>query len=366
MKTANNNRWILLSLILGLSGAAAQLASGPGGVNFDAAAGYDAGSKNFRSKDGVLTLAIVTHTAGNGFFNPTYVGATAAAREFTQSGLPVKLLRLGSPSSSDDIPAELAILRQTLANPKLDGLAMSTPQVGAYKDIVNKAFELGIPVATFNSYDASLPRRKQISHTGQNSSAATIAGDELVNDLILRKVTRGKIIMLNFTTAGNVEVDNRVKAAAGTARASLRVANLTGIVVDDGQGVGVDVRGSLKDATNDIVTLIKTTPDVVGFFAPNGAITPALGAAVRQLGQQGKLSTYGFDLGPAQLDYIRDGSLTGSLGQQPFLQGYWPIKQLVLQIDRGVSAANLDTRAEVVTRSNLARFRTLVKTRFTN
>ena len=50
---------------------------------------------------------------------------------------------------------------------------------------------------------------------------------------------------------------------------------------------------------------------------------------------------------------MKSGDLTGALGQQPFLQGFWPVMQLYLQIDRGVAAANLDTRAQVVTKDNV-------------
>jgi simple sugar transport system substrate-binding protein len=68
----------------------------------------------------------------------------------------------------------------------------------------------------------------------------------------------------------------------------------------------------------------------------------------------GKICAYGFDLPPSQLESIKAGDLTGSLGQQPFLQGFWPVMQLYLQIDRGISAANLDTRAQLVTKDNVA------------
>ena len=51
---------------------------------------------------------------------------------------------------------------------------------------------------------------------------------------------------------------------------------------------------------------------------------------------------------------LKRGDLTGSLGQQPFLQGFWPVMQLYLQIDRGIAAANLDTRAQLVTKDTVA------------
>jgi simple sugar transport system substrate-binding protein len=43
----------------------------------------------------------------------------------------------------------------------------------------------------------------------------------------------------------------------------------------------------------------------------------------------------------------------GSLGQQPFLQGFYPVVQLYLQLDRNISGANLDTRAQLVTKDNV-------------
>ena len=50
-----------------------------GGYSFGDAAKENETTKDFHSKDGKLTFAIVTHTAGNGFFDPVYVGATVAA-----------------------------------------------------------------------------------------------------------------------------------------------------------------------------------------------------------------------------------------------------------------------------------------------
>ena len=81
-------------------------------------------------------------------------------------------------------------------------------------------------------------------------------------------------------------------------------------------------------------------------------MTPALGDAISQLKKNGQICAFGFDLGPKQQEQIRTGALTGSLGQQPFLQGFWPVMQLYLQIDRGISAANLDTRAQLVTKDD--------------
>ncbi len=318
-----------------------------GGYSFEEAAAEDPNTKNHRSNDGVLTFAIITHTAGNGFFDPTYTGAKVAA-----DLVGVNLLMLGSEAPVDDIPRELEIINQIMQDPTLDGLIITTPQVGAYDDIVARAEEIGIPVATTNSFDPTIRSRNQISHTGQQSSAAAIGGEALAQCVIDSGKT-GSIIFPSTTTLGNVEVNRRVTASFEAAVKSLNDAGKLGdFTVDAGpENIGIDV--DANNIVNSIVSLIESRGDVVGIMGNNGFVTPAIVDAVAQLGVGSEVCAYGFDLGPKQLDGIRAGNLDGSLGQQPFLQGFWPVMQLYLQIDRGVTAADLDTKAQLIDASNV-------------
>ena len=190
------------------TGAFAQsgsVAKAVGGYTFDDAAKEAPGTKNFHSADGHLTFAIVTHTAGNGFFDPVYVGATVAGNM-----IGAKILLLGSESPVDDPAREIEILNQVIQDPTIDGIIMTTPQAGAYDDIVKAAEKSGIPVATTNSFDGGIYHRLGISHTGQDASAAAIAGAALVQCLIDRKVEKGSILFPSSTAMGNIEVNNRV------------------------------------------------------------------------------------------------------------------------------------------------------------
>ena len=339
------------SICLFATSALAQSGSVPkavGGYGFDEAAKEAPGTKNFNSADGRLTFAIVTHTAGNGFFDPVYVGARVAGNM-----IGAKILLLGSESPTDDPAREIEILNQILQDPTIDGLIMTTPQVGAYNDIVKAAEAKGIPVATTNSYDGTIRNRNGISHTGQDASAAAIAGEALVECLAKRGIAKGSIILPNDTAMGNVEVNNRVTAAYRAIVAALKKSGkLANFKVDAGpESVGVSA--DMNNPVNSIISLIESRGDVVGAFAGNNVFTPALAKAVAQTKNTGKMCAYGFDLGPAQQEALRSGALTGALGQQPFLQGFWPVMQLYLQIDRGISAANLDTRAQIVTKETV-------------
>lgn len=343
--------FIASALCLFSTGAFAQSGSidkAVGGYSFDEAAKEAPTTKDFHSNDGQLTFAIVTHTAGNGFFDPVYTGARMAG-----DLIGAKILLLGSESPTDDPAREIEILNQIIQDPTLDGLIMTTPQVGAYDDIVKTAMANGIPVATTNSFDGTIHNRNGISHTGQDASAAAIAGEALVKCLQERGITSGTILLPNDTAMGNIEVNNRVTAAYGAIVKSLNDAGTLGNFKIDAGPESVGVSADMNDPVNSIISLIESRGDVVGAFAGNNVFTPALAKAVAQTGNTGKMCAYGFDLGPAQQEALRSGDLTGALGQQPFLQGFWPVMQLYLEIDRGISAANLDTRAQLVTKKTV-------------
>ena len=324
------------------------LSKAVGGYSFEDAVKEAPGTKDFNSKDGKLTFAIITHTAGNGFFDPVYVGAKLAA-----DMVGANLLMLGSEAPVDDIPRELEIINQAVQDPTIDGFIITTPQAGAYNDIVKGLLDKGIPVATTNSFDGTLYDRSAISHTGQDATAAAIGGEALARCVLASGAEGGSIIFPSTTTLGNVEVNNRITAAFTAAVATLALEGKLGnFKVDAGpENIGIDV--DANNPVGSIVSLIESRGDVVGIMGANGFVTPAIGDAVAQLNMGDKVCSYGFDLGPKQQEQLKSGALDGALGQQPFLQGFWPVMQLYLQIDRGISAANLDTRAQLVTKDTV-------------
>ena len=349
----SSKRTFILAAVCSLfaTGAFAQtgiLDNAVGGYTFKDAAMESPDTKNYNSADGKLTFAIVTHTAGNGFFDPVYTGAKVAAELFG-----INLIMLGSEAPVDDIPREIEIINQVIQDPTIDGLILTTPQSGAYDDIVKSLLDRGVHVATTNSYDGAIYNRNGISHTGQDASAAAIGGEAMAKCILDGGVSGGTIVFPSTTTLGNVEVNNRITAAfEATVKALNAAGKLGDFVVDAGpENIGIDV--DKDNIVASVVSLIESRGDVVGAFAANGFVTPALGNAIAQLNVGDKVCSFGFDLGPAQQEQIKAGHLDGSLGQQPFLQGFWPVAQLYLEIDRGIAAANLDTRAQLVTKEGV-------------
>ena len=55
--------------------------------------------------------------------------------------------------------------------------------------------------------------RNGVGHTGQDAAAAAIGGEAMAQCVIKSGAKGGSIVFPNTTTLGNVEVNNRVKAA---------------------------------------------------------------------------------------------------------------------------------------------------------
>ena len=108
---------------------------------------------------------------------------------------------------------------------------------------MKKLEEKGVVVATTNSFDGTLFDRSNISHTGQDASAAAIGGEAIVKCLIKNNIKSGSILFPNTVPVGNIEVNNRVTAAFQATLKALKANNmLANFKVDAGpNNIGVDV-----------------------------------------------------------------------------------------------------------------------------
>ena len=51
--------------------------------------------------------------------------------------------------------------------------------------------------------------------------------------------------------------------------------------------------------------------------------------------------------------WIQDGTIAGTVDQQPYLQGYMPIVQLALYCRHGIEPCDMDAGANLVTKKNV-------------
>ena len=296
-----------------------------GGYSFDEAAAEAAGTKDFHSADGHLTFAIVTHTAGNGFFDPVYVGAKVAGNL-----IGANILLLGSESPIDDPAREIEILNQIVQDPTIDGLIMTTPQVGAYNDIVKAAEAAGIPVATTNSFDGTHPepQRHQPHRPGRLGGRDRRRGAGR-SACSTRASTGGSIVLPSSTAMGNIEVNNRVTSAFNAIVKTLNDAGK----LDELQGRRRSGEHRHRHQPERPGQRHRVAVRVARRRGRRLRRQQRLHAGARQGGRADwarptrSAPTASTSVRRSRRR-IAAGDLTGSLGQQPFLQGFWPVMQL--------------------------------------
>jgi simple sugar transport system substrate-binding protein len=247
-----------------------------------------------------LTFAMVTHSDEGSFWTVVKKGAEQAAKD---EG--VKLI--WSPSNND--PQKQAQLIDAAVSQKVDGLAVSVPNVDAIKGPLAKARAAGIPIITLNSGVDDYKALGAITHVGQTETiAGKAAGEKL-------KAAGAKKVLCIIHEQNNIGLQQRcqgVKQGFG------------GTVTD------LQVKGTADVATSqtEIKSKLQADKSYDAVIALNPDIGEAAKTAIKGAGSSAKLAT--FDLSPDVIKDIQAGNILFAVDQQQYLQGYLPIVFLKL------------------------------------
>jgi ribose transport system substrate-binding protein len=130
----------------------------------------------------------------------------------------------------------------------------------------------------------------------------------------------------------------------------------------------VDVRGDEIDQTRakrNVEDALAAMPDVsclVGFYSYN---TPRIYEVLKEAGKLGKIKIIGFDEDPITLGGVKEGSIVGTVVQQPFQWGYQGMKLMAKYIegDKSGIPANgiIIVPGKVIDKSNVDDFMAQMK-----
>ena len=96
----------------------------------------------------------------------------------------------------------------------------------------------------------------------------------------------------------------------------------TDITLVDTRSDGMD-QTRAKSNVSDVLTADPSINCLVGFYSYN---TPQIYAAVKEAGQLGKITIVGFDDDPVTLGGVKEGTIAGTVVQQPFEWAYQGMK----------------------------------------
>ena len=275
-------------------------------------------------------FTFVNHVTTNTFFTATQYGLQDAA----------KILGIPTPQwtgSANSVVSEMVNSLNVAIAGKVNGIATTLIDPTAFNTPVNKALAAGIPVVAYN---ADEPGNNRMCYIGQsNQSAGAAAAHRIVS-----AVPKGSLIGMVIATPGSGNIQPRIDGAKPVFTAA-------------GLETAVVAGGALQAAE---ITAVQAWyqghKNVKYFYAVDSGDAIAVATCIAKNKLQGKVGGSGWDIGTPVLQGVQNGSLTFTIDQQAYLQGFVSTVQLFLyNISAGLmKPCDTDTGLGFVTKANVA------------
>jgi LacI family transcriptional regulator len=276
------------------------------------------------------SIAVVYPGGEKYFWNEVENGIDAAAREFESSGLSVVKYR----TDKFDVGEQQKILQRIMAD-GLDGVAVAPAHAAKLNSLIGKLGTRKIPVVTFN-HDA--PKSVRLSYVGQDLVRSGVLAADLMA-LFLQK--KGTVVILRHRT-GVVE----------------RETGFTKRMEQEYPGVRIIERFDCRHSEGKAYTIARElcrknrNPD--GLFVTNAYVF-MVGRALQEAHMENKVAVVGFDMTEETDHLIRNGVIDAVITQEPYRQGYEPVRILhdFLYRDAIPDHPILYTKSEIILRGNV-------------
>ena len=204
---------------------------------------------------------------------------------------------------------------------------------------INRAVERGVPVATFN-----------VETTTENGRLFFVGAD-----LYEQGVRAGEVMAEELGGEGKVAVMTGFFSVEG--HEQRRLGFLEAL---EENAPNVEIAGQVETldqndtAYTQTVDFLNSNPDLNGIFVAAGGQIGA-GNAVKDQGKAGEITIICYDYIPETMEMVEDGTITGTIGQNPYAQGHDPAIRLYNYLVGGVvpPAGRLLTFSRFVTQENI-------------
>lgn len=279
-----------------------------------------------------IKIAVTCYNTTNPYFTPTRYGAEDAGGQ-----LGIDMRWTGVPDGNT--VAQIAQFKE-LVNTGYEAIVVIPLEADAWIAPIKRAMSAGVLVVTANS---DSPQSGRELFFGQD-----LVGAAEVQGRMLAKLTggKGKVAMTNCAP-GLLALDQRIEGAKkGTIAGGLTPVGIYNTNPSD-----------MASELSTIKSILAAHPDLSAMMPLCGPDTAAAGLVKKSSGA--KWPIVGTDLLYQTLELIRDGVIEGTVGQQPYLQGYLPVmycyQRVVHRAPRlDLPGGNYFMANEIVTKQNVA------------
>lgn len=265
-------------------------------------------------------IAVIAGSIEDGFFNLIKKGVDDATLVVEANGGKVNYLRT---PNYDNFGPDLVQLINTAVSQNVEGIAIPIWVPDSEVPALQAAAEKGIKIMMYNAGAEHKESVKGINYFGSDEYVAGVAGGEYMAK------NGAKNIICHIQVPGAVNLEARCKGVKdGAEKNGAKVTNLPlpANLDQNVTGTAEAIKAELiKDSSIDgVITLAAWASD-------------AAAVGIQQAGRPVKLGT--FDMSPAVLDRIKEGTQTMAIDQQPYLQGFLATSMLAAHIDFGTELA---------------------------
>jgi ABC-type sugar transport system substrate-binding protein len=286
------------------------------------------------AKPAPVRLGVVLKGLDNPFFVAMYEGVRAEA------GRRAAVASVRAAMSNTDLEGQAALARALVAGKKdcyVVNPITATNLVRALRGAARPIINIDSPV------DQSAAKRAGVrirTFIGTND----VAAGKLAADKMVSLIPPGGTVALLGGTAGSVNSLRRLSGFEhGIGGTHIRVV----------ARVDADyVRATAEVAAGRI---LHSHPSLSGFFAVNDEMALGVADAVRAAGKTGTVTIIGVDGIPEALDGVRDGTISATVSQYPYVMGQMAVEACVAAVRGARLPTRVDAPIAVVTKANLAR-----------
>ena len=264
----------------------------------------------------VKTVAFITNSTSD-FWRVAHKGCEKADAELQDVTVAFKTTNTGT------IEEQNGLIRQALDRDEADAIALSPVDPASQKKVINDAAKRAFVM----TQDSDAPDTDRALYLGADNRAAGRQAGELIKQALPQG---GKVMVF----VGKREVQNAQERFEGL-KESLQGSKIViiDLMTDD---------ANPSNARDNAYQTLKKYPDIagmVGLWSYNG---PAIVQALRPEAKLGTVKIVCFDDDRETLAAIKEGTIFGTVAQQPFDYGYQAVKTAaqILKGDRSAVPGN--------------------------
>lgn len=278
-----------------------------------------------------LTVAVLTKAQNTEFWDTVELGANNAGEE-----LGIKIVYQATPTEAD-IDRQIDMIDK-LVSQGVDSIVIAPLDTEKLNNALREAVKNGIDVLTI---DSTVNYTEVTAEIGtQNLSAGAIAATKMAS-------------LVN--SSGDVAI-----IAHGTDDVLTSYQRKQGFIdkieetYKDIKIVATENCNSDKDTAKEIAKkLLTDNPNLKGIYATNEVTAVGVCEVVKEMGLTGKIRVIGFDSSSTEIEFLKEGVLSGMLVQDPYLFGYLGVRNAYKAINNERVDGVIDTGVTFVDKSNL-------------